>query len=252
MVNYMGILAETYKRTYQGGMAMAYKDVYLGTGTTLSSNYYLRNFYQSNRNARTASKRHEMSNTELTLADSHALRKALKKLGSSEFNEDHDTSIRNSVSAYIQTYNNMLSSASTSSDRTLERNAKQLKSITNEYAKELDKIGITVNDDGTLTSRETLLNSADLSKFKKLFSGDSEYMQRTTAYAKRLVRRSEALDVTATQKQLKEIADRKADSSTTTADTVSDIAAAALAASDSPDLNTLLNNGIGKNVNVVL
>lgn len=231
---------------------MATTDVYLGTGTTLSSNYYLRSFYQSNRDARTASKRNEMSNTELTLADSYALRKALKKLGSSEFNEDQDTSIRNSVSAYIQTYNNMLSSASDSSDSTLKRNAKQLKNITNEYAKELDKIGITVNDDGTLTGRETLLNSADISKFEKLFAKDSEYMQRTTAYAKRLVQRSQTLDATATQKRLKEIADRKANSSTATDDMVSGIAAAALSVSDSPDLNTLLGNGIGKNVNVVL
>lgn len=233
-------------------MAMASKDVYLGTGTTLSSNYYLRSFYQSNQNARTASKRHEMSSTKLSLADSHALQKALKKLGSSKFDEDHDTNIRNSISAYIETYNNMLSSASGSSDRTLERSAKQLKNITNEYAKELDKLGITVNDDGTLTGRETLLSSADLSKFEKLFSGDSEYMQRTTAYAKRLVRRSEALDATATQKQLKELADRKEASSATAADPSVSAAAAALAAADTADLNTLLNNGIGKNVNVVL
>ena len=64
--------------------------------------------------------------------------------------------------AYIQTYNNMLSSAGSSSDRTLERSAKQLKNITSEYSSELDKIGITVNDDGTLTSRTTLFESADL------------------------------------------------------------------------------------------
>lgn len=231
---------------------MANTDVYLGTGTTLSSNYYLRSFYQSNRDARTASKRHEMSNMNLTLADSHALRKALKKLGASDFTEDQDTNIRNSVSAYIQTYNNMLSSAADSSDRTLERSAKQLKNITKEYTNELDKIGITVNDDGTLTGRENLLSSADLSKIEKLFSRDSEYMQRTTAYAKRLVRRSEALDATATQQKLKEIADRKENAGSNTADTISGVAAAALAASDSPDLDTLLNNGIGKNVNIVL
>ena len=77
-------------------------------------------------------------------------------------------------------------------------------------------------------------------------------MQRTTAYAKRLVRRSEALDATATQKQLKELADRKEASSATAADPSVSAAAAALAAADTADLNTLLNNGIGKNVNVVL
>lgn len=241
-------------------MVMASREIYIGTGTTLSSNYYLRNFYQSNRNARTASKRHEMNITELTLADSRALRKALKKLGSFEFNEDHDTSIRNGVTAYIQTYNNMLSSASDSSDHALERSAKQLKNITKEYSKELDKIGITVNGDGTLTGRETLLNSADLSKFEKLFSKDSEYMQRTTAYAKRLARRSEVLDSAAAQQKLQGITTPATNSSASAAKTDSisasaatgSVTAAAFAAGSNADLNTLLNNGIGKNVNIVL
>jgi len=97
------------------------------------------------------------------------------------------------VLAYIQTYNNMLSSAGSSSDRTLERSAKQLKNITSEYSSELDKIGITINDDGTLTSRTTLFESADLSKFKELFSADAAYMQRTSTYAKRFASRGEAL-----------------------------------------------------------
>lgn len=229
---------------------MSSKDAYIGTGTTLSSSYYLRTFYQSNRTAGTSSKRHDMKSTELTLADSHALRKAIRQLGSSDFTETQDTNARNKVLAYIQTYNNMLSSASVSSDHTLERNVKQLKNVTSEYASELDKIGITVNDDGTLTSRETLFKSADLSKFEKLFSNNSDYMQRTTAYAKRLVRRSEALSDTENQKKFNKTATAINDSTQTASE--SNVTAAAQALSESVDLDTLLNTGIGQNVNVVL
>ena len=166
---------------------------YIGSGTTLSSKYYLRSFYRSNREAGTSSKRREFSGNQLALADGRALRQAVRRLTSSDFSDDQDANTRNSVLAYIQTYNNMLSSAGSSSDRTLERSAKQLKNITSEYSSELDKIGITVNDDGTLTSRTTLFESADLSKFKELFSADAAYMQRTSTYAKRFASRGEAL-----------------------------------------------------------
>lgn len=114
---------------------------YIGSGTTLSSKYYLRSFYRSNREAGTSSKRREFSGNQLALADGRALRQAVRRLTSSDFSDDQDANTRNSVLAYIQTYNNMLSSAGSSSDRTLERSAKQLKNITSEYSSELDKIG---------------------------------------------------------------------------------------------------------------
>ena len=41
---------------------------YIGSGTTLSSKYYLRSFYRSNREAGTSSKRREFSGNQLALA----------------------------------------------------------------------------------------------------------------------------------------------------------------------------------------
>ena len=46
---------------------------YIGSGTTLSSKYYLRSFYRSNREAGTSSKRREFSGNQLALADGRAL-----------------------------------------------------------------------------------------------------------------------------------------------------------------------------------
>ena len=40
---------------------------YIGSGTTLSSKYYLRSFYRSNREAGTSSKRREFSGNQLAL-----------------------------------------------------------------------------------------------------------------------------------------------------------------------------------------
>ncbi len=221
------------------------KDTYIGAGTTLSSNYYMRNFYISNRDARTSSKRKDIDNSELTLADGMALRRAIKQLGSLEFDDEKDSDIRNSVKAFIDTFNNTLDSTSASADHTLNRNMKQLKSIAQEYASDLDKIGITVNDDGTLTRRDALFTTASLSKFKKLFSSDSDFIQRTSACAKRIERRSDALCITERNQKLLQ-------SNANQTGSTADATAVAQLISDGTDLDTLLNTGVGQNVNVVL
>lgn len=189
-----------------------------------------------------------MSSTELSLADSQALRRAVKQLGASNFDEKLDEkNIRNRVLAFIDTYNNTLSSAADSSDKTIERSAKQLKSLTKQHASELDKIGITVNENGTLESRLEYFENADISKFKPLFSKDSEYMQRTLSYTKRMQRSSEALELSERTQKLKK--ESEANNTPADSDTVT---AAAQIVSASLDLDTLANTGIGKNINLSL
>lgn len=184
---------------------------FIGLGTTLSTNFYIRSFYQKNINARSESTRSTMSNTELSFADGVALRRAVKKLGSFEYAEEHDTDIRNSVLACLKTYNNALSSTSASDDQSLQRYSKQLKKLSQEHADELDKIGITVNSDGSLTSRESLFKTASLKKFKSIFSRDSDFMQRSSALSRRISRRSEAVDLSEKRKKLNEAAVKNAD-----------------------------------------
>lgn len=221
------------------------KDTYIGSGTTLSSNFYIRNFYTSNRDARTASKRKDMTNSELTLADGMALRRAIKQLGSLNFDDENDSNIRSSVKAFIDTFNNTMGSTSDSTDHTLNRNMKQLKSIAQEYSSDLDKIGITVNDDGTLTRRDALFSTASLSKFDALFSSGSDFMQRTSACAKRIERRGDALSFTEKNQKLLQNAAAQTDNTTETT-TVAQLI------SDGTDLDTLLNTGVGQNVNIIL
>lgn len=159
---------------------------YVGAGTTLGTSYYMRRFYASNADARTTTSRSNLSNSTLTGADAHALRRAVRSLGSFTYDDDNAANIRNNVSAFISTYNNILNSSGNSDDRTIKNTQKSLKNITAEYADQLDKIGITVKDNGTLESRSSLFGSADISKFESLFSSDSEYMQRVNSYARRL------------------------------------------------------------------
>ena len=234
---------------------------YAGAGTVLGTSYYMRRFYASNADARTSTSRSNLSNSTLTGADAHALRRAIRSLGSFTYNDDNEDNIKNNVSAFISTYNNMISSSNASSDRTIRNTQKSLKNLTSEYASQLDKIGITVKDNGTLETRSSLFGSADISKFESLFSTDSEYMQRVTSYAKRLENRSNTLtqieynEALAKRNAKKQASSSVSDGTSDSADTGSAATNALNIASVTPvtaDLNTLLNTGIGSNVNVIL
>ena len=216
-----------------------------GTGVSLTISFYKRNFYSDNRNAATSAKRTSYSSTELANADASAIRRAVKKLRSFTFDEDNKTNIRNSVSAYVDTINNLMTSGKKTGDKQAERYLNSLSSLNSKYSDELDDIGITVNPDGTLTTRSTLFSSASISRFESLFSKDSDYMQKVDSYAKRLQKRTTLLrDTEIRQKNLKENA--SGSTSTTSATTE----AAALVASALQLEQS--KNGIGTSINLYL
>ena len=97
-----------------------------------------------------------------------------------------------------------------------------------------------------------------------MFSSDSEYMQRVNSYARRFENRSSILtqieynDALAKRNANKQTSSSVSDSTTgktDSADTGSTAVNALNIASVTPvtaDLNTLLNTGIGSNVNVII
>ena len=159
-----------------------------GTAISLSEAYYLRSYYKSNRDATTSAKRSDMSNNKLTQADAAALRKGVRMLR--DFNLEDDTdegaNIYSSVSAFLETYNNAITSSGDSKDYKMQRYAKQLKNLAKEYADELEDIGVSINKDGTLKKNENLLKAADVSDIRDLFSKDAKFGDQITRYAKRI------------------------------------------------------------------
>lgn len=159
-----------------------------GTAISLSESFYLRSFYKSNRDAATSSKRSDISNSELSQADAEALRTGIRKLRDFDLSDDTDdgANIYSSVSAFLETYNNALSSSGSSKDYSMQRYAKQLKKLAQEYADELEDIGVTVNKDGTLKKNDNLLKSADVSDIRDLFDKDAKFANQVSRYAKRI------------------------------------------------------------------
>lgn len=220
-----------------------------GTGVSLTISFYKRNFYSDNRNAATSAKRTNYSHTELANADTSAIRRAVKKLRSFTFDEDSEINIRNSVSAYIDTLNNLMTSGKKTGDKHVERYLNSLSSLNSKYEDELDDIGITVNSDGTLTARSTMFSSASISKFESLFSKDSDYMQKVDSYAKRLQKRTSLLqDTEIRQKNLQ----AAASGSTGTASSATSAATEAAALVTSALQLEQNKNGIGTSINLYL
>ena len=212
-----------------------------GTGISLNSDFYLRNFYASNRDASSSSKRKNLGKNTLSQADATALHRAAKKLRTFNYEDDSSdgANIYGSVSAYIETYNNALNSAKNSSDASLERYSKYLKNLSTKYAKEFKDIGVTIEKDGTLTANENLLKSADLSDVKKLFSKDSEYLNQTTRYAKRMITKADNALFSEQSLANKEAAEKAA-----ATNSIIDVLAVA------SDTDALLDDGVGTNVNI--
>ena len=62
----------------------------LSSGIYLTSDFFLKSFYRSNRNVIKSSARDDYSNTELSYEDTRALKRAVAKLSSFDYTEDEE------------------------------------------------------------------------------------------------------------------------------------------------------------------
>lgn len=153
---------------------------------SLNSNFYLQNFYKSNRNLSKATVRPDYNQTELSYEDSRALKRATAKLSSFDYSEEENgDNIVSTIQAFAETYNNAIDSSSGKDTDTYRQN-RQLKALTSKYGEDLEDLGITIEEDGKLTINENLLKSSSLDKIKKVFSEESEYVKGIRNIAKRM------------------------------------------------------------------
>ncbi len=152
------------------------------TAISLSSDFYLNSYYRDNRSAKKSSGRNELTSTELSYEDSRALRRAVKHLESFSFSEDDNIeNVRNSISAFIDTYNNALTSSGADESGDIKRYAKQLKRLASKYTDELEDLGISMDSKkGTLSVNKNLFSKQKLDEIKKVFSKDNTDLLKST------------------------------------------------------------------------
>ncbi len=156
------------------------------TGTTLTSNFFLQNFYKYNRNAIKNSTRNDFTKTELSYEDTRALKRAVAKLSSFNYTEDENgDNIVSSIHAFIKTYNHTMDSTSSKSSDTYRQN-QSLKELTKKYEKELKNIGISIEDNGKLSVKDNILRGSSFKEIGSVFSNTSDFMREIRGLARRL------------------------------------------------------------------
>lgn len=165
----------------------------ISSGLTLTTDYFMRNFYKDNRDAAQRNGRGNYTKLELSYEDSRALSRASKRMISTDFgtgeNEEESTDIDETmiskIKAFADTYNNALDSGDMN-DYDSKRYIKQLRSLGQKHADELGEIGITVGQDGRLSVDEGLLSMADSSQVRKVFSEENDFSRKSLSIAKQL------------------------------------------------------------------
>lgn len=157
----------------------------VSSGVSLSTNYFLNNFYENNRSVSKSSGRSDYTKLELSYEDSRALTRAAKRLLKNDYGSDtdeKDTAIsdttRSALTAFVDTYNNTVDSSKTSTDHDTKYQLKKMKAYLHKYSDELEHIGISMEFDGKLKINEDLLKTAKNSKVRKIFSSDQEFSKK--------------------------------------------------------------------------
>lgn len=132
--------------------------------------------------------RKNSSNHEVVSADRRAMVRALERLERLDFDskdEDDTKSIYNTVTSYLDIYNNTVSSANDSGSSDIRRSAKNMKELMKTYSGSLEEIGITIKSDGTVKIDKSELKKATTRQVKKIF-GDSDYVTGMNKLMKKL------------------------------------------------------------------
>lgn len=107
----------------------------------------------------------------------------LKKGKDSVFEKEDKDAAYDAVSGFVKNYNETVKAAGSVSNKSVAGRLSGLTGNTGIYAKKLSEIGITVNDDKTLSIDKEAFQKADLSKAQELFEGNGSFGYRTSAQA---------------------------------------------------------------------
>ena len=161
------------------------------SGLTLTTDYFMRRFYNSNRSMLSAGGRSDFSKLELSYEDTRALSKAAKQLVQANYgdekgkDDDIDETTKSTIEAFVKTYNHAIESSASGDYDTL-RTAKKMKALSKKYEKELSDIGINIENNGTLTIKEDLLKMSNQSKVRKVFSAENGYSKKALSISKKM------------------------------------------------------------------
>lgn len=107
-----------------------------------------------------------------------------KSLFTPDENGDYDReAISKAVQDFVKSYNDTKGAVENSSNNTVLQNGVLMVGTTSAYSGLLNRAGITVNSDNTLSVNTDALEKADINTLKTLFNGETSYISRISRKA---------------------------------------------------------------------
>lgn len=142
---------------------------------SLAVSGYVKQFYKGNTFGATATGRSGSDARKLVPADIKAIRRAVKNLGSYDYDDGEGSELMNKVQAFVNTYNNYMDSGKEMDNDQIDRYMTKLKKLTREHESELSEIGITRMSSGKLKVDKEKLQDTSRYWVGKVFSDEAEY-----------------------------------------------------------------------------
>lgn len=96
----------------------------------------------------------------------------------------YDTdAIYKAVKDFADKYNSFVKSVDDSDSTKLDQELDNMTSVVSDYTQALKEVGVTVNEDNTLSVDEKTLKAADISDLKKLFNGNASFTYNVSTKA---------------------------------------------------------------------
>ncbi len=122
---------------------------------------------------------------------SNAVSESVAKLEAA-FAEDEETgeidydAAYSAAESFVNSYNDFVSGIGSSGDSTVSNKDSFVSGMTNAYTSRLDKVGISINSDGTLSIDKDTFNSATASQLEKIFGKEDSFASFMGEQAKQL------------------------------------------------------------------
>jgi len=104
--------------------------------------------------------------------------------GNETTTKGYDTNaIYNAVKGFVDNYNTLLNSASSSTSSTIRNQASSMANNTKVYEKMLNKVGISIGSDNKLSINQDTFKAADMATVKTLFNGNASFAYSASSKA---------------------------------------------------------------------
>ena len=160
---------------------------------SVTTNYYLRSLYSSDRTLTNKTTRAETKAASLQKADQDALRKGIRALADWDY-EDEDENSKKAVKAkfyknlkaFADSYNYTLESGDKASpdDSSIKHSVGNIRSLSKKYSEELSSLGIKTDSKGYMKISDSALDNIDVESYEEMFGKDSKYMKALSEYSK--------------------------------------------------------------------